>query len=55
MVLIELLTGLVAVSLLVLFAWLADLDKKAEKKYQEEVSPLLGVVLPNKKDKDTNE
>ena len=54
MVLIELLTGLVAVSLLVLFAWLVDLDKRKEKQSQEEMTPLLGVVLPNKKE-DTNE
>lgn len=37
------------------FAWWVDTKKKAYRREEEDIKPLVGVVLPKKKDEDANE
>jgi hypothetical protein len=37
------------------FAWWVDTKKKSYRREEEDIKPLVGVVLPKKKDEDANE
>ena len=48
---------LLGLGVVIFFAWLADLKKQEDKRRREEekLMPLVGVVLPKKKDENANE
>jgi len=48
---------LLGLGVVVFFAWLVDLKKQEDKRRREEekLMPLVGVVLPKKKDENANE
>jgi hypothetical protein len=46
---------LVGFAVVAFFAWLVDTKKQAYRREEEDIKPLVGVVLPKKKDEDANE
>jgi hypothetical protein len=47
---------LLGLGVVIFFAWLVDVKKQEDKRRrEEELMPLVGVVLPKKKDEDANE